>query len=78
MGIQQAFGNLINVLLLDGVPRKLIEARFRNLASDRAARYVEEQGKGVLFRKIADADQRLSFLISADCAECRLFGEDLT
>ena len=61
MGVQQAFGNLINMMLLDGVPRERIKIRFRNLASDWAARYVEDQGEDVLSRKIADADERLSF-----------------
>ncbi len=66
MGVQQAFGNLINALLLDGVPRERIKTRFRNLASDWAARYVEDQGEDVFFRKIADADERLLFLRGVD------------
>ena len=37
--------------------------------TDQTARYVEDQGKDVLCRKIAAAGERLSFLISADRAE---------
>lgn len=66
MGVQQAFANLINVMVLDGVPMERIQTRFRNLVSDRAARYVEDQGEDVLLQKIADSDERLRFLFSAD------------
>jgi len=66
MSIQQTFGNLINGLVLDGVPKEQIEAQFPNLAFRCAARYVKDQGEGVFLRKIADADERLRFLTLAN------------
>lgn len=64
MSVQQAFGNLINALVLDGVPGERIEAHFPGLASRMAARYAAEQGERALPQKIAEAADRLSFLTS--------------
>ena len=68
MSKQQTFGNLINGLVLEGVPKRQIETQFPSLAYRWAAQYVKDQGEGVLSRKIAEADERLSFLRTTECA----------
>ncbi len=68
MSKQQTFGNLINGLVLEGVPKQQIETQFPSLAYRWAAQYVKDQGEGVLSRKIMNADERLSFLRITDHA----------
>lgn len=68
MSVQQAFGNLINALVLDGIPKERIEAHFAGLASRMAARHAEDQGENGLPRKIVEAEERLSFLRSTEPA----------
>lgn len=62
MSVRQAFGNLINALVIDGWPKKRIQAHFVGLASRMAAQYTEDLGESALSRKVEDAEKRLSFL----------------
>ena len=63
MAVKQGFGNLINRLVLDGIPPDEIARRFPEHAARMATGYARETGDANIHRKVRDVGDRLKFLI---------------
>lgn len=61
-GKLNAFGTMLGVMVLDGVPADAIEHEFVRFTTDAARAYKEEQGEVKFRRKIADVDDKYAFL----------------
>ena len=65
MAKAQTFGNLNNLLVLEGISPEIAGTEFPRLAAERAASYREELGEQLHFKKLSETEDRLSFLTSA-------------
>ncbi len=62
MAKAQTFGNLNNLLVLEGISADIAGTEFPRLAAERAAFYREELGEELHFKKLIETEDRLSFL----------------
>lgn len=62
MALKQAFGNLIDTLVLDGLSPEEIARCFPRYTTQAAHEYASDLGETTLLRKSEDVEARLGFL----------------